>query len=270
MRLKNLIPISMTLFLFLYSWNIKRDNPIPLIQVSEQERQLNFDKDILNALSLGQQRLLSSVLWVQTLMDGDLEHYKGKDLNSWMYLRFDTITELDPKFYEAYAWGGIYLSIIKDDILGAAKLYEKGLQFYPDDVSLNFNSGFNYFFEMGEVTKAISHFEKVLSNEEGRKSYPRLLGLVERMKQETGTPYYEILSNLDNRLKQTTDKRIRTYLTNTMYAVKATADLECLNSEREKQCSKVDLYGKEYLKNQNGNYQAQKEFKPFKIFRKTD
>lgn len=265
---KSLLWVCSVFFFLIYSWNLKKNNPRPIIKVSEQNSQINFNKNALKVLSLGQARLISSIIWVQTLMESDLEHYKNNDLNSWMYLRFDSITELDPLFYEAYLWGGIYLSIVKDDALGAAKLYEKGLQLYPIDVRLNFNTGFNYFFEIGEINKAIFHFEKVLSTEEGRNSYPRLLGLVERMKKETGTPYYEILLNLENRLKHTRDKRIRNYLSHTMYSVKATADLECLNSKRVERCSKFDLLGKAYFKNQSGKYQAQKEFKPFKIFRK--
>ena len=113
------------LFFLIYSWNLKKNNPRPIIKVSEQNSQINFNKNALKVLSLGQARLISSIIWVQTLMESDLEHYKNNDLNSWMYLRFDSITQLDPLFYEAYLWGGIYLSIVKDDAYGAKSLYQK-------------------------------------------------------------------------------------------------------------------------------------------------
>ena len=65
--------------------------------------------------------MISSLLWTHTLLFSDYEHYKNDDLDSWMYLRFNTITDLDPRMYEAYNYGGQYLSIVKDDVFGAKK-----------------------------------------------------------------------------------------------------------------------------------------------------
>lgn len=265
MTLKSLFPIFISLSCLLYAWNIKRDNPIPMIQISEQKRQLNFNKDILNVVSLGQQRLISSILWVQTLLDSDLEHYKGKDLNSWMYLRFDTITELDPMFYQAYLWGGIYLSVVKDDALGASEIYNKGLGVYPADMDLSFNAGFNSYFELGDLKQAINHFENVLLTPEGIRKYPRLVSLLERMKRKDGIPYYDILNNLKTRYDSIKSPAIRKYIEMTMYSVKATADLLCLNSEKTN-CENLDLYGEQYQKI-DGQFVAPRKFKEFKLYK---
>lgn len=143
------------LFLFLSSSYVnnrffKYSNP----SISLQNHSLNFN-DSLTFFNFGQKRMISSLLWVKTLLDSDLEHYKRKDLNNWMYLRFDTVANLDPYFLENYQFGGVFLSIIKDDLLGAEMIYNKGLSQYPNDYYLNINAAFHYFHEMHNIDKAI-------------------------------------------------------------------------------------------------------------------
>lgn len=251
---------------FVYSNQVKKYNPKPIIKVSEQDRQINFDHQFVDAISLGQRRLLSSLFWIQTLLDGDTENYKSRDLNSWMFLRFNTITELDPKFYEAYLWGGQYLSIVKDDIIGAERIYEKGLKNYPLDIDLNFNAGFNRYFELGQVDKAIQNFKTVIDLPGGIEKYPRLVSMVNKMSKNQGVPYEEIFANIYDKYTKTIDPKIKKYLTELLYSVRATQDLECLNAG-EKNCRQLDLNGSEYIK-KNGKYFAARPFQPFKLYKK--
>lgn len=269
--LRQASPLFLILFLFVYAWNINRDNPKPILLVPEQDRQLNFNQKFIEAASMGQQRFLSSIMWIQTLMDSDLDHYKGKDLNSWMFLRFDAITALDPYFYEAYLWGGMYLSVVKDDVLGASVIYEKGLKKYPQDMELNFNAGFNDYFELGHTEKALKKFDTVLSTEKGVLSYRALVSLVEKIRNEAGVPYYTILKNLDSRYQKVKDPKIRQYIKNNMYAVKATADLKCLNDlqKTENQCQKTDLFNQPYLL-KNNRWVSQTPFKEFRVYHRKD
>ena len=87
--------------------------------------------------SMGQKRVLADLIWIATLLESDVEHYKSDDLNSWMYLRFKTLFELDPSFLTGYRFAGKYLSIVKDDLEGAKEIFEQGLANYPQDYQLN-------------------------------------------------------------------------------------------------------------------------------------
>lgn len=262
---KSLLWISSVFLFLIYSWNLKKDNPKPIINVSEQNRQINFNKNALKVISLGQERLVSSILWVQTLMESDLEHYKNNDLNSWMYLRFDSITELDPNFYEAYLWGGIYLSIVKDDIVGANSIYEKGLKIFPTDLDLNFNSGFNNFFELNDVEKALVNFKVVVEDPAGQKKWPKLFGLYNKLKYSKGVPYKEIFEVIQQKYQNETDKRLKKYYLKQMFDIRTTEDLKCLNSSEapSNSCRKQNLYGENYLLDKDGKYSSPREFLPY-------
>src|SRR5690606_9895324 len=95
--------------------------------------------------------------------ESDLEHYKTKDLNSWMYLRFKSIIELDPKFLMAYQFGGQYLNIIKDDLEGSREIFEAGLRIFPNDYRLIRDAAFLYAFELEENQRAAELYERALT-----------------------------------------------------------------------------------------------------------
>lgn len=161
-RSTNIIFLFTTLFFALniyLSLNLK----IPSVQINSQLRENNFNDKLLY-INLGQKRFLSSALWIKTLIDSDLEHYKKKDLNSWLFIRFKTMSDLDPKFLEVYRFGGLYLSIIKDDIPGASFIFDKGLSIYPDDYTLNLYAGYHFYLEQKNYEKALSNFRKVLKS----------------------------------------------------------------------------------------------------------
>ena len=46
-----------------------------------QETAVNVNSSSLSILSAGNKRLISSYMWIQTLLDSDLDHYKKNDLN---------------------------------------------------------------------------------------------------------------------------------------------------------------------------------------------
>ncbi len=128
----------------------------PNFQISKQLTELNFPPEVLSLGSFGQKRLLASLMWIETLLESDLEHYKKKDYNSWMFLRFKSIAKLHPYFYENYLVGGLYLSVIKDDDLGAMEIYEKGLEVYPQDDRLLYYAGMHTLLELEDKKKALS------------------------------------------------------------------------------------------------------------------
>lgn len=237
----------------------------PPINVSKQESATNIDRDVLKLASLGNKRLLSSALWITTLLESDTEHYKGQDLGNWMYLRFLTIASLDPRFYENYLWGGMYLSIVKDDLEGAAEFFERGLKVYPDDFKLNYQAGFHYYSEMGNFERGLELLKKVENSPNAPAPLKFIIG---KLTYETTGDYQTALQFLLYALENAkNDDVLRVKLTQDIYALKAGRDLDCLNSSNNRDCERVDAQGNPYLL-KDGRWVAPREFKPYKIFRR--
>jgi tetratricopeptide (TPR) repeat protein len=235
----------------------------PDIIVSKEDSAKNINRDFLKLFSSGHKRIISSSLWVLTLLEADEEHYQKKDGNSWMYYRFMSIADMEPLFYENYLFGGMFLSIIKDDVSGAADLYERGLVYYPDDYRLNYNAGFNYYFEMGNFEKGLPKLEKILNHP---KAPWTIKFLVNKLRFELTNEYDTTLSFLRYNHSITKDEYLKRKLTSDIYSLKAERDLKCLN-ENKPVCDRHDEEGKPYIY-RNGKWMAQKEFTPYQIFKR--
>lgn len=256
---KNIIFILCSLLIANY---LKHNFQKPKIMITKQESSLNFDNDFLIFFSLGQKRLISSLLWVKTLMDSDLEHHKQKDLNSWMFLRFKTISLLDPMFYENYLFGGQYLSVVKDDLKGAAIIYGKGIKNFPDDFWLLFYSGIHYLAEMKDIKSAKKYLNKIKFHPIATKRVPYLPSLVAKLDAKEGAlgNAFHILT-IAYRNAPKNSKLSQKYY-DSLYALKTEIDLACLNQEGKK-CEKLDLDKNQYLYI-NGKWIAQKKWLPFR------
>jgi len=253
--------------LLLASYKLKRRIDAPPIFVSKQDSAFNLNQDFLKIFNLGLSRMISSSLWVQTLLESDLEHYKNHDLNSWMYLRFKNMAELDPLFYQAYRYGGQYLSIVKDDVYGAKKIYELGLNIYHNDFWLNFHAGFNYFFELDDYASAADCYGRIL-NQPLASKVMQLPSMWARLTASTGdlTSAYNFLHSA---YEQSPPKSfLRQKYFDSLYAIKAQTDLECLNAGKGS-CNLYDLKDKLYVRDAKTNaYVAQSEWRPFRVNKK--
>lgn len=250
---------------FLLGGYIHQKNAKPVPQLSKQDTALNINKDLLVFLSAGNKRFLTDLLWVQTLIESDLDHYSGGDLNSWMYLRFSTIAALDPYFYENYRWGGQYLAIVKDDLQGAASLMEKGIKYFPDDYALNYNLGFSYYYELGDYKKGIQYMEKIERHPNAPVYIP---SLVMKMKIELGFDYNTVLSLIYDMMTSTKDEHLKEKLSADFHALKSERDLKCLNSGKSG-CETKDAYGVDYIRI-GGKYHSRTSFVPYRLRKKGD
>lgn len=203
-----------------------KNSKLPELKLTPQDTTIHFNEKIIKAFSLGQHRLLSSFLWSETLLKSDIKHYQKDDLHSWMFLRLKLITTLDPYFYIAYLYGAVYLSIVKDDLVGASYIYEKGLDIYPDDFHLNFNAGFHFYYEVGDYPKAIKAFENA---KKSPKSPPHLLSLLSRLKASEGSleDAFLIIRNLYEAAPD--DTPIKKKYEDDLFSIKTEMDLDCLN-----------------------------------------
>jgi tetratricopeptide (TPR) repeat protein len=205
MTKKILLPSS--LILFAIAGYIHSRISMPQIQISKQDSAIIFNKSVLY-LNLDLKRMISSIMWISTLIESDNKHYKKRDLNSWMYHRFNRILELDPQFLEGYQYGAQYLSIIKDDLVGASDLYERGLKIYPDDYFLNYQAAIHYFNELNDNQKAIPLLERV---QDHQRAPAFIKGLIETLRHKSGVPVDDVIKNLEYLRDQSNDEKQKNY-----------------------------------------------------------
>lgn len=262
MKIK-LLPVFIAILFGLTGYLNKRQAK-PKLVIKKQDSAFNFNEDLLQFLAVGQSRLLSDILWITTLLESDLDHYKKRDLNSWLFYRFNSITKLDPLFYRAYLFGGQYLSIVKDDLFGAKEIYLKGLEKFPNDKDLLFNAGFLFAFEMRDYEIAIPIYERLLKLPNAP-SY--LVSFLQKIKYESNTLNLEDTARSIKDILRSLDKEKEDFLysslSNDLFRIQAQLDLECLNSGKSS-CNKVDLRGKPYLLI-DGSWQTVEPFQEYGI-----
>lgn len=253
--------IAFALVLFFLAFIINQNLYRPNVVLSKQDETWNLNNEMILKFNLGFKRLVSSFLWISTVLESDIDHYKNKDLNSWMFLRFNTISVLEPKFYENYALGGPYLSIVKDDLTGASIIYDKGLKLFPDDFYLLRDAGFHYHFEMGDYSKSFEIYSKLRHHKQAN---PVIISNLARLETERGNlaVAFDLLLDQLNSIQDKESflaKKVRSHL----YSVKAEIDLNCLN-KKLKNCSEKDFYGNNYLI-KNTIYFAAHEWQLYRI-----
>lgn len=263
MKLSKSLSSSLYVFFIILSlsgsYYISKTNNPPALFISKQQSTLNINENFWMYFNLGQKRLISSLYWVNTILDSDVDHYKNKDLNSWMFLRFNTISLIEPKFYENYKFGGPYLSIVKDDLNGADIIYNKGLTQYPEDYSLLLNSGFHYYFEQRNLEKAYPILLKLKKNP---KTPQYIISALARIESNKGNleDSFIILKEYQSRFRD--DTVIYDKINEQLYSIKAEMDLNCLNNNLSN-CSRVDLDKNPYIQ-QNLKYKAPKKWVPYR------
>jgi len=246
--------------LFVLLFALKESSKTPKLEISMEDRATNYNSTFLKFTSLGNYRMISSLLWTHTLLFSDYKHYKGDDLNSWMYLRFKAIADLDPKMYENYYWGGQYLSIIKDDVFGAEDLYNLGLKQYPNDLWLNYLSGFNYLYEIGDKEKGVERFLKIKDHPKLMETIPILPSITAKLLRDSND-LESIFLIVRSAWEKAPDDYMKGRYWDSLYAIRAEIDLKCLN-EKQTQCRRVDIEGNPYALD-NGQYKAFREWKKF-------
>lgn len=179
-----------------------------------------------------------------------------------MYLRFKSIADLDPYFYENYLYGGLYLSIIKDDVMGAKDIYDRGLAHYSSDLELLKNAAFHYRFELHDYPKALELYERASRLPDFP---PYLQGVLARLKSQQNDleGALEIVKAMYLEANENTIVKDRLY--EYYYSLRTQVDLLCLNQKLSEHCRKIDLEGIPYQQNHNGIYQANREIKEYRL-----
>ena len=229
------------------------------MKISLQDIAVTPYSEALDLFQMGQKRLIVDSLWIKTLIDSDLEHYKQKDLNSWMYHRFNAIIDLDPEFYEAYRYGGLYLSVVKDDDLGAKAIYDKGTSHYPEDLSLNFYAGMHYYLELADPATAAQLLDRIKFHPKAMSFLP---ALVARIRASLGDKEVAWQFMKEAHEKAQKNSPLKKYFAEKLYAIQAEIDLDCLNKKNSGSCRRIDAEGNPYLKT-GDQFVAAREWETF-------
>jgi hypothetical protein len=265
--LQSQTPLILSAFCLYLASSISVKYERPYIFIANQDKSVNFNDQFLERFNLGLKRLISSSLWISTILESDIDHYKQKDLNSWMFRRFKSISILEPYFYENYAFGGPYLSIIKDDLEGASTIYNTGISYFPNDYTLLRDAGFHFYFEVGDLPRSFQIYSALKNNP---KASLQILTTLARINSNNGN-LPEAFELLNSKYNELVDKNtfFARKLRSQLYAIKSEIDLTCLNSKNNlNKCSKVDFNQKKYILS-GGEYRAEEKWIPFRVKRKS-
>jgi hypothetical protein len=116
-----------------------------------------FTAPTLRAMAFGYSHAASGLLWLRFLEQTPPRKI-GKNQVSWIYRDLDAITELDPDFYPAYEYGGIFLSVITEDKRGAEQILLKGTKAFPARWRIRAYLAYHYQWELGEPEKAAAQY----------------------------------------------------------------------------------------------------------------
>lgn len=132
---------------------------------------------IVKNMSIGMSVQLSDSFWLRALQDFDYcdqkinsTECKGK---SWLFQVLDLATDLDPKFQEAFFYGGLALTVIISDYDGATKIFDKGVYHFPKKWQLNYAAGYHSMIEEKNFKKAADRY--LAAAENGAPSWVRIL-----------------------------------------------------------------------------------------------
>lgn len=135
-------------------------------QTIDDPKQLIAPPALLKHFTFGYTENFSDGLWIRVIQDiGYCEERPEAEIASnvrsdkscdrgWVYQMLNAITELTPKFRIVYTMGATSLSVLVEDRAGAAALFERGIQNFPNDWSILYRASYHYLVEMGDPVRA--------------------------------------------------------------------------------------------------------------------
>lgn len=112
--------------------------------------------------TFGHKDVSADFLWIRAIQDFDYcDQQIAQNLcvgKGWLYQMLNAITDLSPKFRMPYATGAIALSVMVSDIPGAARIFDKGVEQFPNDWPILYRAGYHYLYEVRDKKKAADLF----------------------------------------------------------------------------------------------------------------
>jgi tetratricopeptide (TPR) repeat protein len=124
---------------------------------------LYFSSSTLKRISLGYHDLLADIYWLRALQYFGGTRFEDID-PALLYKYFDILTDLDPKFVNAYRYGGTLLAepqpLGLGDVKRGIKLFDKGRMNNPDNFRLPLEEAFIVYFYVKDFDKASELFKE--------------------------------------------------------------------------------------------------------------
>lgn len=124
---------------------------------------LYFSSSVLRRISLGYDDLLADIYWLRALQYFGGTRFDDED-SALLYKYFDILTDLDPKFVNAYRYGGSFLAepppFGLGDIANGMKLFDKGRMNNPDNFRIPLEQGFFNYLNLKDYKKASELFKE--------------------------------------------------------------------------------------------------------------
>lgn len=164
----------------------------------------SYSPEVMRLMSFGYSRATGALLWLRFLQHTPPRKVE-KNQVSWIYRDLEAITEIDPDFYPAYSYGGIFLSVITEDKRGAEQILLKGIKRFPDRWRLRAYLGYHYYWELDEKEKAAEQYLAAARLPDA----PYLMALLasNHLKKTEGT--MSGIAFLQNMLKATTSPEVQ-------------------------------------------------------------
>lgn len=119
-------------------------------------------------LSAGFNVAMSDSFWIRAVQDMDYCEEKVNENEcrgqSWMFHILNLVTELDPKFELSYFYGGLSLSVLISDYVGASKIFDRGVMNFPRNWSLNYVAAYHALAEEKDKLKAAKLYYQAFQN----------------------------------------------------------------------------------------------------------
>ena len=117
---------------------------------------------------LGQQIAMADFYWISLIQDFSFcEHEMAKHrcvAQGWAFKIAMAISHLDPNFREAHLDSGIMLAVIVNDIEGASLFFDRAVELYPTDWTLQYAAAVQAITEEKDKVKAAKRFEAAARN----------------------------------------------------------------------------------------------------------
>ena len=140
-----------------------------LVRQADQVKPADWNEDRLTYLPSGKllkpmvldyDEVAGDILWIQAMMYFADAYLTGKNYD-WLGHMLDIVTQLNPRFYHAYEFGGVTLTKDKEQLPQALHLLERGIDQYPKDWRLRVYATMTSLAHDSDFTAAAKYLEPV-------------------------------------------------------------------------------------------------------------
>ncbi len=133
--------------------------------------------EYLRPMTLGWHNALADVLWFRTISYFGA-HYRRDHTYPWLAAMCELVTDLDPRAYYVYRFGGVILPWEANQVDAGIALLKKGVRQFPDDWILHYHLGFHYYFFKNDIDAALAALREATALPDSNPALARLAAVL--------------------------------------------------------------------------------------------